>query len=183
VNGAEERLNMSGAEPYSNPAFATDPNSSGDGSSGNDSAQQQDDSSGGHGFWSHVRNLLHGHSWNYGMQGPLPMRESVTVTIRFATDAAGLVANATKNTPLGYVSAGASVANDHSAQNVITNGLGLVPGFGWPMAITGAFIDLFDYGIHNSTPGPKKDYDNQQLQLGIPSQDGGCLAAGSDFPC
>ncbi|MGA3127389.1 MAG: RHS repeat-associated core domain-containing protein [Candidatus Korobacteraceae bacterium] len=40
VNGVEERLNMSGAEPYSNPAFATDPNSSGDGSSGNDSAQQ-----------------------------------------------------------------------------------------------------------------------------------------------
>jgi hypothetical protein len=42
VNGAEERLNMFGTQAYSNPAFDRIPISSGDGSSGNDSAQQQD---------------------------------------------------------------------------------------------------------------------------------------------
>jgi RHS repeat-associated protein len=44
---------------------------------GQDGAQQQssNSSSKGTGFWSHVGNLLHGHSWNYGM------RESVTMRI------------------------------------------------------------------------------------------------------
>ena len=44
---------------------------------GQDGAQQQssNSSSKGTGFWSHVGNLLHGHSWNYGM------RESVTMKL------------------------------------------------------------------------------------------------------
>jgi len=154
-------------------------------------AQQQssNSSSNGTGFWSHVGNLLHGHSWNYGM------RESVTVSILPAepipgitalTDAAGVISTATKNTPLGVVSAVGSVANDHSAQNVTTNAVGLIPGLGWQTGIMGAFIDFFDYGIHNSHPGPQKVGDPtapNELQPTLPSQDGGCLAAGMDGPC
>jgi RHS repeat-associated protein len=152
-----------------------------------DLAQQQNanSSSNGHSFWGHVSNLLHGHSWNYGM------RESVTVRILPAgpipgitalTDAAGLISTATKNTPLGVASAVGSVANDHSAQNVTTNAVGLIPGLGWQTGIMGAFIDFFDYGIHNSTPGPQKVGGDPtgpgELQPTLPTQDGGCEAAG-----
>ncbi len=55
-----------GCSPAEQEALTSDPNTK---------AQQQSSSSGGGGFWSHVGNLLHGHSWNYGM------RDSVTVTI------------------------------------------------------------------------------------------------------
>jgi RHS repeat-associated protein len=130
-------------------------------------AQQQSGSSGGGGFWSGLKhgfsNLLHFHSWGYikatvsaedvGPQIPL---------VTGATDAAGLAAAATKSTPLGVVSAAASVANDHSTQNKITNGLGLIPGLDWPMAITGAFNDLFDYGIHNNNPLDGKTWQNDR---------------------
>lgn len=40
-----------------------------------DQQQSSNSSSSGHSFWSHVSNLLHFHSWNYGM------RESVTFSI------------------------------------------------------------------------------------------------------
>jgi RHS repeat-associated protein len=130
-------------------------------------AQQQSGSSGGGGFWSGLKhgfsNLLHFHSWGYikatasaedvGPQIPL---------VTGVTDAAGLAAAATKSTPLGVVSAAASVANDHSTQNKITNGLGLIPGLDWPMAITGAFNDLFDYGIHNNNPLDGKTWQNDR---------------------
>lgn len=89
------------------------------------------------------------------------MREEVTHTITAVTDAAGLIATATNNTPLGFVSTGASIANDHSPMNVTTNVLGLVPGFGPGMATTGALNDLIDYGAHNNQP-----LDNWQTRSG-----------------
>jgi hypothetical protein len=89
----------------------------------------------------------------------LPAEPNQAVT--FGTDAAGLVATATKSTPLGVLSAAASVANDHSTQNKITNGLGLIPGLDWPIGITGAFNDFFDYGIHNSNPLAGKTWQDE----------------------
>ncbi len=128
-------------------------------------AQQTNNSSGVGGLWHWLGhglgNIFHRHSWGY-------IKATVTAedvgphvpALTALTDAAGLVSTATKNTPLGYVSAAASVVNDHSAQNVTTNGLGLVPGFGWPTSIIGAFNDLFDYGIHNNNPLDGKTWQN-----------------------
>ncbi len=97
------------------------------------------------------------------------MRESVTVTILPAkpipavtavTDTAGLVGiaapNVTKELHLGPLSAGASILNDRSAKNILTNLLGLVDGFDGPMATTGAFNDFLDWGVNSSTPGRKR---------------------------
>jgi RHS repeat-associated protein len=100
----------------------------------------------GHGFKTNEQLLPKGTvttTETYSIHEPNP---SVTA----ATDAAGLVAAATKSTPLGVLSAAASVTNDQSKQNVTINMIGLVPGFDAPMAITGAFNDFFDYGINNS---------------------------------
>jgi len=154
-----------------------------------DTAQQQGSSSGGGGFWSHVGNLLHGHSWNYGMRFAvthriLPAEPIPAVTA--VTDVVGIAATATKNTPLGIGSAIVSTANNPSTTNTLTNGLGLIPGFGWPMAITGAFNDWFDYGADHNRPGPQKVGDPtgpQDLHLELPTQDAGCQAAGLNFPC
>lgn len=124
------------------------------------------------------------------------MRESVTMTIKpgsesepngyvtAATDAAGIAGLAASEKvakPLGRVGAAASILNDPSPKNIMTNVLGLLPGFDGPMAITGAFNDFLDWGVNNSTPGPQKVGDPtmpQQLQPGLPAQDGGCEAAG-----
>jgi len=111
------------------------------------------------GFWSWLghglSNLAHFHSWNYikataeGFDvGPhIPVVTGVT-------DAAGLLATATKITPLGVASSIGSVANDHSAQNVTTNMIGLYPPLGWQTGITGTFIDLLDYKIHINPYNP-----------------------------
>jgi RHS repeat-associated protein len=108
--------------------------------------QAQQQNSNGGGFWSGLKhgfsNLFHGHSWGY-VKATVTDTETYSIkaepnqAITFGSDAAGLVANATKNTPLGVVGAAASVANDHGAQNVTTNVLGFVPGYGWPTAIIG----------------------------------------------
>jgi RHS repeat-associated protein len=144
------------------------------------------------GLWHGLRNLAHFHSWNYVKAtvqaedvGPHEIREP-KAPVTAAADAVGLAAAAADSVKLGAASAIVSVANDHSPQNVITNVLGFVPGFGWPMAITGATNDFIDWGADNSTPGPKKvdpyDPKNQQLAPNLPTQDGGCLAAGLG-PC
>jgi len=67
------------------------------------------------------------------------------------------------------------VANDHSTQNEITNGLGLIPGLDWPMAITGAFNDLFlDYLIYHNDPLAGKTWQDERLiDSGRPSGDSG----------
>ena len=106
-------------------------------------------------FGHHLNNLLHLHSWNHGMidagfGGFLPADPIPQVTA--IADTAGLVGTALKSTPLGAVSAGASIANDRSRQNVFINLVGLAPGFEWSMGITGAFSDLFDYGINHDQP-------------------------------
>ena len=121
------------------------------------------------------------------------MRESVTVRIlpesesepngyiTTATDAAGiagLVASEKIAKPLGRLGAAASIMNDPSPKNITTNVLGLLPGLDGAMAITGAFNDFLDWGVSNSTPGPKKAYGSDQLTPTPPTQDGGCLAAG-----
>jgi len=160
-------------------------------------AQQQNGSSSGGGFlhWlGHgLSNWAHLQSWNYikatvtaedvGPHEPHEPNGYVTA----ATDAAGLgglAASEKVAKPLGRLGAAASILNDPSPKNITTNVLGLLPGFDGPMAITGAFNDFLDWGINNGTGRVSpKAYDNDQLRPTLPTQDGGCLAAGSDFPC
>lgn len=98
------------------------------------------------------------------------------------TDAAGIAGLAAPEKvakPLGRVGAAVSILNDPSPKNVVTNVLGLFPGFDGPMAITGAFNDFLDWGINNGTGRVSpKAYNNDQLTPTLPAQDGGCLAAG-----
>jgi hypothetical protein len=97
------------------------------------------------------------------------MRANERITIY--TDVTGVIAAATRSTPLGLISTAASVANNHSTQNKVIAGIGLIPGFDVGMGITGALTDYMDYGINNSTPGPQKAYNNHQLEYTIPTQD------------
>jgi RHS repeat-associated protein len=117
-------------------------------------AQTQESSLKKTGFWGrlreHLHNLLGGHSWNYGM------RESVTIRITPApdverepnpyvaagTDALGLIGEATGHSSLGSLGAVISVANDHSAQNVIMTGMGFVPVIGEAAAAVSAVEDV-----------------------------------------
>ena len=110
-----------------------------------DTGQQQGSSSGGGGFWSHVGNLLHGHSWGYGM------RESVTVSITMPNQAVGDGAQALKvwaalsgegGKALGVAGTAISVINDPSPKNIIMNGLPwAVPELRVPFAFGGAAWD------------------------------------------
>jgi hypothetical protein len=75
------------------------------------------------------------------MQEPVPMRESVTTTITFVSDALGVASAVSRNVPLGRVSAAISVVNDPSPLNVTLTGLGLVPGLDVPMAFGTAAWD------------------------------------------
>jgi RHS repeat-associated protein len=106
---------------------------------------------------------------------------NTTGYIKAATDVAGIAGLFLREKvamPMARFGAAISILNDPSPTNIMTNVLGLIPGFEGPMAITGAFNDFLDYGINNSTPGPKKVYDQDQLGPALPQQDGGCLAAG-----
>jgi RHS repeat-associated protein len=129
-------------------------------------AMEQNTGSSGGGFWSHISNLFHGHSWNYGMQDSVTTT-SVTTTIvtdgfdepdplvTWITDAAGLAglfAPEGISKPLGVATAVASIRNDPSAQNIFTNLAGFIPGLEGPMAITGAFNDFLEWGIHQDRP-------------------------------
>jgi RHS repeat-associated protein len=150
-----------------------------------DQPAQQQNSSGGGGFWHHVSNLFHGHSWNF-VRTTVAVTETDTVrepieAVTAATDAAGIAGLAASEKiakPLGRLGAAASIMNDPSPKNITTNFLGLLPGFDGPMAITTTFNDFLTYGANNSTPGPKKASGSDQLTPTLPTQDGGCLAAG-----
>jgi hypothetical protein len=63
-------------------------------------------------------------------------------------------------------------------KNIGINLFGLTDVGAVPMATTGALVDFMDWSVNNSTPGPQKVYDNDQLQPMLPTQDGGCEAAG-----
>ncbi len=117
----------------------------------------------------------------------LPGQHEPNPSITAVTDSAGiagLISEAVDRT-LGSVPAIISVGNDRSPLNVTTNFLSAFPGvkkvFGPSMTITGAFNDLFDYGVHHTDPGPHMIYDSG-TQLGLPTQAGGCEAAGMG-PC
>lgn len=102
-----------------------------------------------------------------------------------AADAAGLAGLFLKEKVAKYVgrwAAAISILSDPSPRNITTNVLGRFPGFDGPMAIVGAFNDFLDYGVNNSSPGPQKVYDSNQLGPALSQQDGGCLAAGLG-PC
>jgi RHS repeat-associated protein len=72
-----------------------------------------------------------------------------------AADAAGLVGvvapKVSKELHLGPISAGVSILNDPSKENITNNAIGLVTGPAG--AIMGAFVDFLDWGFHNSNPG------------------------------
>ena len=156
---------------------------------------QQPNSSGGTGFWGrlghHLGNLFHGHSWNY-------MKASVTATqidkfaivgannptITAVTDTSSVVAAVAKLPMVGPVSTGLSILNNPSPTNIGIGAVGLLDAPS--AAVTGVFIDLFDYGIHNSNPGFKKVGDPTaplELHQELPTQDDGCMASGLDSTC
>jgi RHS repeat-associated protein len=127
-------------------------------------------------YLNNIHNTSEDPSTNEALHNYEP-KPSVTA----ATDAAGIAGLAASEKvakPLGRVGAAASILNDPSLKNITINVLGQIPGFEGPFAVTGAFNDFLDYGINNSTPGPKKAYGSDQLTPTPPTQDGGCLAAG-----
>jgi RHS repeat-associated protein len=157
-------------------------------------AQQQssDSSSKGTSFWSHVGNLLQGHSWNYGM------RESVTMTIEpgsesepnpyiaVGTDALGVAGAATGHPGLGYAGSAISVENDPSVPNLVMTGASFVPVVG---EAVGAVTAVQDVGLLvgkwitnnvmapmiNSIPGNTMDNGNG---ISIPTPEAQCVASG-----
>ena len=100
--------------------------------------------------------LKHSGGWENGGTAQAANNERNS-WITFATDVAGLVGivapKATEKLHLGSAAALASIWNDPSGTNIAINLLGLVKGFDAPMAITGAFNDYLDWGIHNSNGG------------------------------
>ena len=69
---------------------------------------------------------------------------------------------------LGAIGAIASLWDDPSKRNLITTAISVVAGdAAAPML---AFADLFEYVAENSSPGPKKVYNNQQLAPQLPSE-------------
>ena len=85
-------------------------------------------------------------SETYSIHEPKPI-------VRTVTDVAGIAGLAAPETiakPLGRLGAAASILNDPSGTNISINLLGLVEGFEGPIAITAAFNDFLDYGVHNN---------------------------------
>ena len=115
--------------------------------------------------------------------GPVAASKSWITASTDAAGIAGLFLKGKVSKLLGRATAGVSIYNDPSMQNIITNLLGVFEGFEGPMAITGAFNDFLDWGANNSTPGPQKvdPYGPQTLQPALPVQDW-CAAAGTG-PC
>ena len=115
-----------------------------------------------------------------------PVTQDPDPLITLAADVGGIVGTVSNSTPVGVLSVALSVKNDPRPQNITTNLLGLIPGLGWPVGITGAYNDTFDYIIHNSTPGPTTvggDFDSPgELYQSLPAQEGGCAALGLP-PC
>jgi RHS repeat-associated protein len=117
-------------------------------------------------------------SETYSIHEPNPYVTAATDTAGLA----GLFAGEKVAKPLGRLGAAASMINDPKPTNILTNVLGLFPPFEGPMAIIGPFNDFLDWGANNSSPGPAKVYDGS-MRPELPTQDGGCLAAGMDGPC
>jgi RHS repeat-associated protein len=171
------------------------------------SGAQQNGSSVGGGFWSGVKhgfsNLFHGHLWNY-------VKTSVSAfiaktwdakdpNVTVVTDIAGAVGVAAPKISgklrLGPLSAGASLWNDHSLQNLTWTGLGFTEA--GPGLVPASL--LVDYMQWVNPPGPEENIGwdftihkpMSDSELGIqrdgasrlPVQDGGCQAAGMDGPC
>lgn len=100
------------------------------------------------GLWSHVDNLLHGHSWNYGMRESVTTR-MVTQGVRepnpyvaIGTDVLGIAGEATHHASLGRVGAAISVANDPSATNLVMTGGAFVPVLGEGIGAVAAVQDV-----------------------------------------
>jgi RHS repeat-associated protein len=115
-------------------------------------------------LWAHIKNLAHLRPWNYE---PPPVRTTVTTeqgegmvereadpAITGLTDAvslSGIVIKPKFPLVVGSANAAGSIANDpHNKLNTGIQLLGLFEEFAPQMAITGAFIDGFDYGAKNS---------------------------------
>lgn len=139
-------------------------------------------SSQGGGFWHHVGNLLHGHSWNYAevnvVQGEGEVREP-NEAVTAGTDIAGIVglASETAGRVMGPATALVSVLNNPSPKNKVTNLVLLIPGFEG-MAVPAALGDFMDYSINHSSSGPAKIYGNEELGPELSTQSGACDAAG-----
>jgi len=139
---------------------------------------QTNSSSGG--FFQELANFLGGNGWetdaeiqqangaqnnidNQPNPGPNPY-------VTAATDVAGIVAAVSDNAKLGAATAVISLANDHSAQNIMLTGAGFVPELSVPSAFIGAEADLLGFvaqdvmeGMINAIPGEKMSDGNGQL--------------------
>jgi RHS repeat-associated protein len=115
---------------------------------------QQQSSSGGGGFWRHLSNLLHGHSWNH-------IREVVThrivlpsepdPVVKAVTDVAALVATVGGKSlnKLGTAATAISLIIDPSLKNGVMTGLPIVfPETAFPLATAAVCEDGSDFAAN-----------------------------------
>jgi hypothetical protein len=123
------------------------------------------------GFWcglgQRIKNGFTGHGFKTNEQllpkGTVTTTETIlepNPSVTAATDVAGLVGavspKLSEKLHLGPAGAIVSMSNDPSPQNITINLVGLIPGVDVPVAINQAFIDAFDYKMHQDTPGHDK---------------------------
>lgn len=103
-----------------------------------------------------------------------------------ATDAAGiagLIAREKVAKPIGRVGAAVSILNDPSLKNILMNLVGFVPGVEAPVAVTGTFLDGFDYKMNNETnPEFSGDHKNA-IPTTVYDENGNGMANPDLAPC
>jgi RHS repeat-associated protein len=129
--------------------------------------QSSNSSSNGRGFLSHVRNLLHGHGWNYVNSSVTAETDNRNLKVlglgannpavdagATAVGAVGaLVGGKIGNTVLGPGSIAFSVWNNPSALNVTTNLLSLLPEAGTPSALLGVDTTIITFEVQTAGQG------------------------------
>ncbi len=143
----------------------------------------------GHG----LSNLFHGHSWNYikatvtaedvGSHEVIREPNPTVTAITDLAGIAGLAADGKVGKVLGPLGAAASIGNDPSNKmNDVINILGLVKGFEG-LAITGAFNDLLEYGIHQDPKNILEDKSDYVVPTRVYDQEGNSVPNPDLDPC
>lgn len=79
--------------------------------------------------------------------------EHLPFTATAATDAIGVAAAVTRNTPLAVLNSAASVTNNPDPVNTVLNALGFFPDLAVPAALLGANIDLDTFEVQTTMKG------------------------------
>jgi RHS repeat-associated protein len=74
-------------------------------------------------------------------------------SVAVGADVVGLASALSRKTPLGVVSAGVSLANDHSAPNVAMTAASFLPEAGMPVAFIGVEADLLNFEVQTAGEG------------------------------